>query len=581
MVNRYVVELELDDAQLEMWERAQALAGELRELFMMSATSLRAYPERRTAIDTLHAQLEQLAPTLGWILLDGRPIAEPAPSEQTRAEATPRELPAEPPRKRAPSPATPPKEPAPLPPIERVPARPVDIDAERAAFERALAQQKTTIVEERAVVVGRVAGLVQDRKVASTPPEPGAVEELRKRFTPEPAPAPAPEPAPVDPQAASRADQHRLLDLISAFGNPPQNLAANPGSEIGQIHSGLTRVSAKQWKALLGRSRLALAAYLVARLRAARQMISLMERGAGRHADRVRQALQQLRRVCGPDATRVPGLVNEAEPAQGSWHEVALSMRASLDAYAAGGDAAELWAAFNAIGKTEAPPQSPPHIGEQSPRGAALAAEPDGPRSPDDMIRRLHAQLHEGSLTDAQLGLALGQLLDAGVKPTETRLINLAERLDERYINGKEFKNLRAALRKRRKESVAVEDDGQSSFSPPENWPLWPHVRGKRMAIVGGDRRPERADAIAATFQLAEVDWIECREDSPRPIQSLVERMRNQSVDLVVILQRYVSHSHSDAIFAAEQGACRVIMAYSYGLQNVLQGLERFLGNAE
>jgi hypothetical protein len=57
--------------------------------------------------------------------------------------------------------------------------------------------------------------------------------------------------------------------------------------------------------------------------------------------------------------------------------------------------------------------------------------------------------------------------------------------------------------------------------------------------------------------------------------------MRNQSVDLVVILQRYVSHSHSDAIFAAEQGACRVVMAYSYGLQNVLQGLERFLGNAE
>jgi nucleotide-binding universal stress UspA family protein len=101
------------------------------------------------------------------------------------------------------------------------------------------------------------------------------------------------------------------------------------------------------------------------------------------------------------------------------------------------------------------------------------------------------------------------------------------------------------------------------------------------MVILGGDRRPERAEAIQQTFALAEVDWIECREDSPRPVQTLVERIRNQTVDLVVVLQRYVTHSHSDAVFAAEQGSCRVLMAHSYGLQNVMHGLERFLGAGE
>jgi hypothetical protein len=60
-----------------------------------------------------------------------------------------------------------------------------------------------------------------------------------------------------------------------------------------------------------------------------------------------------------------------------------------------------------------------------------------------------------------------------------------------------------------------------------------------------------------------------------------VERIRNQTVDLVVVLQRYVTHSHSDAVFAAEQGSCRVLMAHSYGLQNVMHGLERFLGAGE
>lgn len=579
MGKRYVVELELDEEQVAALEQAQGLAGELRALLMESAGALRGYAARRGQIEGLHERLSGLTPLLGWMLLEARV----APGEEARQDVPTREVAAVPRKRPAPpAPAAPtPAAPTPVAPAPAVPAaaKHVDLEAARAAFERALQKEQRVAAptEDRAVVVGRLEGLAP----APAPPRKGkaevlpddeALDALRKRFSePAPAEAPAPEPPPRG------GDQHRLSEMVAGFGNSPQDLAANPGSEIGQILSGLTRVSTKQWKSLQGRSRLALAAYLVARLQAARHMASRLERGGSKHADRVRQALMQLRRLCGNEATRVPGLVSEVAPPEGSWQDAALALRATIDAYIAAGEP---------LGQFEPPPRPAPQA-SPAPTPAQQAAQllsplpPAAPRPPaDELLRRIYVRLQAGELSEAQLGVALGELLEAGVKPTETRIINLAERVDERHINGKEFKALRAALRKRRKESEAGEDDAPA-FAPPAEWPLWERVRGKRMVILGGDRRPERAEAIQQTFELAEVDWIECREDSPRPVQTLVERIRNQTVDLVVVLQRYVTHSHSDAVFAAEQGSCRVLMAHSYGLQNVMHGLERFLGAGE
>jgi hypothetical protein len=577
MGKRYVVELELDEEQVESWEQAQRVAAQLRELLLVSAGSLRGYPARRAQIEALHTELAELAPQLGWMMLEGE-VSGSQVSAQVRQDAPTRELTPVPRHKAAPTPA---------------PAAPVDLDAERAAFERALAQRGSTKVaptEDRAVVVGRVEGLQpvplpprRAPRVAADPAPVGdhALAELRQKWTAEAEVPVAPieePPAPPTP----RVDQHRLAEMISSFGNSPQDLAANPGSEIGQILSGLTRVTTKQWKSLMGRSRLALAAYLVARLHAARQLSSRLERGASKHADRVRQAMQLIKRLCGADAKRVPGLLSDATP-QGSWGEVASTLRMALEAYAQGGESAPLYEAIGLAVREPAPAPARPAAQAKEPAQLApptpsLAPAP-APPAPcaDDQLRQIYERLHAGDMTDAQLGVALGSLLSAGVKPTETRLVNLATRLDERHINGKEFKALRTARRKRLKEAEAAEDDAPT-FAPPDDWPLWDKVRGKRMVIVGGDRRGERAEAIQQAFALADVEWIECREDSPRPVQALVERMRNQTVDLVVVLQRLVSHSHSDAIFAAERGTCHVILSYSYGLQNVMQGLERFLG---
>ncbi len=95
--------------------------------------------------------------------------------------------------------------------------------------------------------------------------------------------------------------------------------------------------------------------------------------------------------------------------------------------------------------------------------------------------------------------------------------------------------------------------------------------------IVGGDRRPEREKAIQKALGLQSLRWVPT-DKGFRHVDALTESIAAGSVDLVIVLQRFVSHSITDRLFALRSGGRRGVLATSYGVRAVQEGLERFMG---
>lgn len=93
---------------------------------------------------------------------------------------------------------------------------------------------------------------------------------------------------------------------------------------------------------------------------------------------------------------------------------------------------------------------------------------------------------------------------------------------------------------------------------------------------VGGDPRSDRATKIKEAFGFTEVDWLE--GTTTRKVDGLIAKMKNGIVDLVIVLRAFNSHRICDAVFAARNDNCHVIIAGTYGVTQIRLGLERFLG---
>lgn len=94
---------------------------------------------------------------------------------------------------------------------------------------------------------------------------------------------------------------------------------------------------------------------------------------------------------------------------------------------------------------------------------------------------------------------------------------------------------------------------------------------------LGGDGRPERIPQIQAAFALAEVHWDALPKHAPRALASSIDRIKAGRYDLVVCLQRFVSHDITDAVWGCD-GACAMrVLAASYGIGQLQRAFERFL----
>ena len=108
----------------------------------------------------------------------------------------------------------------------------------------------------------------------------------------------------------------------------------------------------------------------------------------------------------------------------------------------------------------------------------------------------------------------------------------------------------------------------------PEGWPFFALTRGVNAVVVGGDPRP--TDRMRDAFEFASVTWDPI---DPRRVDALAARIRALSVEFVVLLRDFVSHSVSDAVVSSckEANVPYVVVDAGYGVGQVRLAIERYL----
>lgn len=207
------------------------------------------------------------------------------------------------------------------------------------------------------------------------------------------------------------------------------------------------------------------------------------------------------------------------------------------------------------------------------------SAEPEDefPENFDDDLRRLTEASRNNLAPDAFVN-RVARLIDEGLSATDVRLVNLAlpyaSELDDPRV-----KSLRRAVEKQLKQTD--EDPIEQNSPLPPNWPHFHLTRGKRAIVVGGDPRPERIARLKEVFEFTDVDWLPDPTNGTRHLDSLVQRMKNGSIDLVIVLRAFSSHRVSDRVFNCEGANCLRVLADTYGVNQVRLAIERFYGERQ
>ena len=142
-------------------------------------------------------------------------------------------------------------------------------------------------------------------------------------------------------------------------------------------------------------------------------------------------------------------------------------------------------------------------------------------------------------------------------------------------------RSLEASLQEVPEERAEVEDEDLAEESVvDERWSHWAYVAGRTIAIIGGDRRDSAADRIAESFKPAALVWPKVtKKGGMRRVTSMCSRIDNQSIDLVLVLNRFISHKASNKII----GACKkanvpyACIERGYGVAQLAEAIERFL----
>lgn len=205
--------------------------------------------------------------------------------------------------------------------------------------------------------------------------------------------------------------------------------------------------------------------------------------------------------------------------------------------------------------------------------------------SVDDRLRSLREDLRAGR-DGSELVSELWQMVvqDGAIGRGDARLVGLVRELVEREENplealaelGLGSLGLGEVERAVRDELTAEAEVERRQL--PEDWPGFVVTRGVAAAIVGGVPRPSRVEALRRCFGFGTLEWIPNACD--RPLDSIVQRMRSGSLQLVIVLSQLVSHNASDRLFAARDEGCRVVLADSYGVGQIRLALERFAASA-
>lgn len=198
----------------------------------------------------------------------------------------------------------------------------------------------------------------------------------------------------------------------------------------------------------------------------------------------------------------------------------------------------------------------------------ALQREPPDPDAP---LRELVDVLASEPSPSALRG-AVASALVRGLRPSDSRLVELMEPYVEALKGDRRVRGVRRAVRAQQKEVARHERVRQV--------PRWSHAdltRGKRALLVGGDRRQDAERRLKAFLELDELVWdTGWRKER---VAANAAQVRQGSFDLVLIVRDFVTHMATDHLVPACKAASVsfAVVDRGYGLGQVRRALERVL----
>ncbi|MEO0604662.1 MAG: hypothetical protein AAF211_24725 [Myxococcota bacterium] len=202
-------------------------------------------------------------------------------------------------------------------------------------------------------------------------------------------------------------------------------------------------------------------------------------------------------------------------------------------------------------------------------------ARRDAVSSAEGALGALQRALEDGVQTGDEL-VGLARLaIESGVSQSDPRLVSMLTPFQSSLQGARGLKTLKSALREALNAEEQDVDRADQADPLPEGWPLFQLTEGKHAVILGGDPRPAAIERIHGAFRLRNLEW---EESDVRRVRALAERVRRGSIDLVIVLRRYISHREHDLVRPACQEANVPICVVDtgYGVTQIRLAMERY-----
>ena len=182
----------------------------------------------------------------------------------------------------------------------------------------------------------------------------------------------------------------------------------------------------------------------------------------------------------------------------------------------------------------------------------------------------------------SQVKRALKSTLNEGLRHDDPRLVRLVTPFHD-DLDEPAFRRLRRTIRDQIREAKEEADEAaelEEAPTPlPEDWPLWSATRGKRAILIGGAPRDAMREALQATYEFSELEWMPA-EYRRNQLLALRKHLRNKGTDMVILLGRFIGQNIDHVLRpACEQGNVTwVHVDHGYGPERIRSSIERALG---
>lgn len=194
-----------------------------------------------------------------------------------------------------------------------------------------------------------------------------------------------------------------------------------------------------------------------------------------------------------------------------------------------------------------------------------------------DVLRRLHEAVSSEACTQTRVVDLAREAVARNIDPQHPRLLSALRDHRETLEPYDDLKVIvRALLFAEREEALSGEQDDDSTSDLDEPWPFKEHTEGKKLAIIGGNRKQGVEEKLREAFALEEVVWVSTAAGKHARQRKFRAGFKNGSYDFVVAIQNLVGHAWTEMIFNDRPEVTVAALSSGYGVKAVGRALARY-----